>query len=66
MTDLPQTYQDGQKVLITDFNQDQIDDLLIYGHNRLIALKGTGVINTKMSPILYLNRILGMLLALLK
>ncbi|MEZ9236711.1 CRTAC1 family protein [Shewanella sp. 10N.286.52.A9] len=42
VTDLPQTYQDGQKVLITDFNQDQIDDLLIYGHNRLIALKGTG------------------------
>lgn len=41
-TDLPQTYQDGQKILITDFNNDKIDDLLIYGHGRLIALKGNG------------------------
>lgn len=41
-TDLKQTYRDGQKVLITDFNNDHIDDLLIYGNAHVIALQGKG------------------------
>ncbi|WP_227006678.1 CRTAC1 family protein [Shewanella donghaensis] len=40
--DLPQTFMDGQKVLITDFNNDNIDDLLIYGNASVIALQGNG------------------------
>ena len=41
-TDLKQTYRDGQKVLITDFNNDYINDLLIYGNAHVIALQGKG------------------------
>lgn len=41
-TDLPKTNRDGQKVLITDFNNDKIDDLVIYGDGALRVLKGNG------------------------
>lgn len=41
-TDLPKTNRDGQKVLITDSNNDKIDDLVIYGDGALRVLKGNG------------------------
>ena len=39
---LPQTYRDGQKVLISDFNHDSFDDLLIFGNGNVMALQSNG------------------------
>jgi hypothetical protein len=39
---LPKTYRDGQKILITDFNNDFIDDVLIYGEGKLKVMQGQG------------------------
>ncbi|TMN74110.1 CRTAC1 family protein [Pseudoalteromonas sp. S1727] len=39
-TDLPKTHRDGQKVLITDFNGDHIDDIFVYGDGKLMILQG--------------------------
>lgn len=41
-TSLPQTYSDGQQLLVTDFNNDSRLDLLIYGHGRVIAHQNMG------------------------
>ncbi|TLU64334.1 CRTAC1 family protein [Thalassotalea litorea] len=39
---LPASFVDGQKVLITDFNQDNLVDILMYGHGAIKAYQGTG------------------------
>lgn len=39
---LPPTHSDGQKTLITDFDGDGKQDLLIYGHAHLKAFNGDG------------------------
>lgn len=39
---LPRTHRDGQKILITDFNQDQFSDILLYGNGAVKALQGDG------------------------
>ncbi len=39
---LPFTARDGQKLLITDFNGDGNDDLIVYGHGALRAFEGSG------------------------
>lgn len=39
---LPFTPRDGQKVLITDFNNDGTDDLLLYGDREVRAFQGKG------------------------
>lgn len=39
---LPRTHRDGQKILITDFNQDHISDILLYGNGAVKALQGNG------------------------
>lgn len=39
---LPETKGDGQKVLTTDFNNDNITDMLIYGHGTVKAFQGNG------------------------
>ncbi|MCD6375744.1 MAG: VCBS repeat-containing protein, partial [Caldisericaceae bacterium] len=39
---LPPSKRNGQKTLITDFNNDGIFDLLIYGHKRVKAFQGKG------------------------
>ncbi|MEP4079555.1 CRTAC1 family protein [Haloferula sp.] len=39
---LPASKKDGQKILITDFNSDGIDDLLMYGSGPLRAFEGKG------------------------
>ena len=41
-TTLPSVKSDGQKTLITDFNNDAITDLLLYGHGRVRAFQGKG------------------------
>lgn len=37
---LPPVKSDGQKTLLTDFNNDGITDLLLYGHGRVRVFKG--------------------------
>ncbi|WP_166425445.1 CRTAC1 family protein [Paraglaciecola sp. 20A4] len=37
---LPRTHRDGQKMLITDFNQDNISDIILYGDGAVKALQG--------------------------
>ncbi len=44
---LPATKRDGQKTLITDFNNDTIPDLLLYGHGSVKAYVGDGKFNFK-------------------
>lgn len=39
---LPRTHRDGQKMLLTDFNQDHISDILLYGNGAVQALQGDG------------------------
>ncbi|AUS05486.1 CRTAC1 family protein [Pseudotamlana carrageenivorans] len=37
---LPSSHGDGQKVLLTDFNQDGIFDIVMYGHGKVRAFQG--------------------------
>ena len=39
---LPPSQRDGQKTLVTDFNNDNILDLLLYGHGSVQAFQGNG------------------------
>lgn len=39
---LPKTMKDGQKILITDFNQDNISDFVLYGDGRITLNQGNG------------------------
>lgn len=41
-SELPPMHSDGQKTLITDFNNDGKQDLFIYGHAYVKAFKGNG------------------------
>ena len=44
---LPAIKVDGQKTLITDFNNDKILDIILYGHGTLKAYKGNGDLTYK-------------------
>ena len=37
---LPPSQRDGQKTLLTDFNNDNIADILLYGHGKVKAYQG--------------------------
>lgn len=37
---LPRSFRDGQKVLLTDFNNDSIVDLVMYGHQKIKLFQG--------------------------
>ncbi|WP_339882654.1 CRTAC1 family protein [Polaribacter vadi] len=39
---IPASKVDGQKTLITDFNNDNIIDIILYGHENVIAYQGNG------------------------
>jgi hypothetical protein len=39
---LPKTMRDGQKLLVTDFNQDNISDFVLYGDGRITLHQGKG------------------------
>jgi len=39
---LPPTEMNGQKTCLTDFNNDQIIDIILYGHKKVRAFKGKG------------------------
>ncbi|GAB5561410.1 MAG: hypothetical protein SynsKO_30570 [Synoicihabitans sp.] len=39
---LERSYQDGQKILLTDFDNDGVEDVLMYGHRALRAFRGKG------------------------
>lgn len=39
---LPPSYQDGQKVLLVDLNNDQNQDILMYGHNQVRGFINNG------------------------
>ncbi|TRX58002.1 CRTAC1 family protein [Thalassomonas sp. M1454] len=39
---IPMVHGDGQKTLVTDFNQDSHPDILIYGHGEVKAYQGNG------------------------
>lgn len=39
---LPKTHRDGQKILFSDFNQDNTTDILLYGNGGVKALAGDG------------------------
>ena len=39
---LPAVERDGQKTLLTDFNNDAIPDILLYGHGKVKAYQGKG------------------------
>ncbi|MDO6444155.1 CRTAC1 family protein [Colwellia sp. 1_MG-2023] len=41
-SNLPKTMQDGQKLLVTDFNQDKISDFILYGNARITLHQGNG------------------------
>ncbi|MGJ8724117.1 MAG: CRTAC1 family protein [Roseibacillus sp.] len=41
-TPLPLSYKDGQKVLVTDFQNDGTEDIVMYGHGALRAFAGQG------------------------
>lgn len=46
-TQLPKTYVDGQKSLITDFNNDGISDFILYGDKHVKAFRGNGDLTFK-------------------
>ncbi len=46
-TQLPKTYRDGQKMLVTDFNNDGISDFMLYGDKHIKAFKGNGDLTFK-------------------
>ncbi|CAA6679650.1 MULTISPECIES: CRTAC1 family protein [unclassified Lentimonas] len=51
---LPASNRNGQKILITDFNGDGIDDLFMYGHGNLRAYRGNeGISYTDVSSELF-------------
>ena len=39
---IPMVHGDGQKTLVTDFNQDSKPDILLYGHGAVKAYQGNG------------------------
>ncbi|MBU3005292.1 CRTAC1 family protein [Paraglaciecola arctica] len=51
---LPGVKQNGQKTLVTDFNQDNITDLVIYGHGAVKAYQGKGDLSfTDVSSVIF-------------
>ncbi|WP_157359390.1 CRTAC1 family protein [Wenyingzhuangia fucanilytica] len=44
---LPAIKVDGQKTLVTDFNNDNILDIILYGHGNVIAYQGNGDLTYK-------------------
>ncbi|WP_420400462.1 CRTAC1 family protein [Flagellimonas sp.] len=49
---LPATKSDGQKTLLTDFNGDNVIDLLLYGHGIVKAYQGNGDLSFVAADIL--------------
>lgn len=41
-SNLPKTMKDGQKLLVTDFNQDNVSDFILYGDARITMHQGNG------------------------
>lgn len=39
---LPRTFKEGHRILVTDYNNDHISDLVFYGSNRVTMLEGQG------------------------
>ena len=46
-SNLPKTLRDGQKLLVTDFNQDNISDFILYGDKRITIHQGQGDLTFK-------------------
>ncbi|MCM2678527.1 CRTAC1 family protein [Echinimonas agarilytica] len=47
---LPPVRSDGQKTKVTDFNNDLVPDLLLYGHGSVKAFEGQGDLTFKPAP----------------